>query len=84
MKPTSETPRPTLQVLTVLRLLLDHPTAAQYGLELSKQAGLATGTIYPILTRLEQAGWVVSDWETASRCLRPPFAAAVLAHPGWR
>jgi PadR family transcriptional regulator, regulatory protein PadR len=47
----------------VLRLLLDHPTAAHYGLELSKRAGLATGTIYPILTRLEQAGWVVSGWE---------------------
>ncbi len=23
----------------------------------------ATGTIYPILARLEAAGWVVSDWE---------------------
>jgi PadR family transcriptional regulator PadR len=59
----SGTPRPTLQVLKVLRLLLDHPNAAVYGLDLSKQAGLATGTIYPILTRLEQAGWVVSAWE---------------------
>jgi PadR family transcriptional regulator PadR len=65
VKPNPETPRPTLQVLTVLRLLLDHPTAAHYGLELSKRAGLATGTIYPILTRLEQAGWVVSGWEAS-------------------
>jgi PadR family transcriptional regulator PadR len=52
-----------MQVLKVLRLLLEHPHAAHYGLDLSRQAGLATGTIYPILTRLEQGGWVVSAWE---------------------
>ena len=63
MTSASGAPRPTLQVLKVLRLLLDHPTAAHYGLDLSKQAGLPTGTIYPILTRLEQAGWVISAWE---------------------
>ena len=26
-------------------------------------AGLATGTLYPILLRLESAGWFVSRWE---------------------
>jgi PadR family transcriptional regulator, regulatory protein PadR len=57
--------RPTLQMLKVLRVLLDHPNRAHYGLELSKRAALATGTIYPILTRLEQAGWVRSNWEDA-------------------
>jgi hypothetical protein len=41
-----------MQVLKVLRLLLEHPNAAHHGLDLSRQAGLATGTIYPILTRL--------------------------------
>ena len=50
-------------MLKVLRVLLDHPRAAHYGLELSKHSGVVTGTIYPILTRLEQAGWVVSGWE---------------------
>jgi PadR family transcriptional regulator PadR len=52
-------------MLRVLRVMLDHPRAAHYGLELSRQSGLATGTIYPILTRLEQAGWVQSSWEEA-------------------
>ncbi|URN10832.1 PadR family transcriptional regulator [Actinomadura madurae] len=25
---------------------------------------LPTGTVYPIITRLEQAGWISSRWET--------------------
>jgi PadR family transcriptional regulator, regulatory protein PadR len=63
--PISDLPRVTLSVLRVLRVLLDHPSALHYGLDISKQAELKTGTIYPILTRLEEAGWVVSNWEEA-------------------
>jgi PadR family transcriptional regulator PadR len=58
-------PRITLQTLQVLKVLLEHPSAHHYGLAIAKGAGLATGTIYPILARLEQAGWVHSDWEAA-------------------
>jgi DNA-binding PadR family transcriptional regulator len=53
----------TLPTLVVLRALLDHPTQEVYGLELSTEAGLATGTIHPILARLEGLGWVSSRWE---------------------
>jgi PadR family transcriptional regulator PadR len=62
----SKTPRLTLQVLKVLRALLDHPSAPHYGLDLSRRAELPTGTIYPILTRLEQARWIRSSWEEAA------------------
>jgi len=55
----------TFQVLTVLRALLDEPTKQRYGLDLSQQTGLASGTLYPILMRLERAGWVESDWENS-------------------
>ncbi len=47
----------------VLRAMLDEPTKKRYGLELGGRAGLQSGTLYPILTRLEQAGWVESTWE---------------------
>ena len=47
----------------VLLALLDEPDRERYGLELSELAGLATGTIHPILARLEQAGWLLSRWE---------------------
>jgi PadR family transcriptional regulator PadR len=58
-----EQPRMTLQTLAVLNVLLEDPATRRYGLEISKGAGLATGSIYPILARLEQAGWLTSHWE---------------------
>jgi PadR family transcriptional regulator, regulatory protein PadR len=56
-------PRMTLQTGAVLKALLVKPRKPRYGLELSKEAGLPSGTIYPILARLEQAGWIDSFWE---------------------
>jgi PadR family transcriptional regulator, regulatory protein PadR len=55
--------RITLQTLQVLRVLLTDPMDEHYGLEISRGSGLATGSIYPILTRLETAGWITSSWE---------------------
>ncbi|MBD0737460.1 PadR family transcriptional regulator [Streptomyces sp. CBMA29] len=34
-----------------------------YGLELSKLSGLPNGTLFPLLERLRQAGWVERYWE---------------------
>lgn len=56
-------PRMTDQVQHVLRALLIDLLKPQYGLELSNETGLATGTLYPILTRLTKAGWVEAKWE---------------------
>jgi PadR family transcriptional regulator PadR len=53
----------TLQTQRVLAILLNEPLADHYGLEIAKKAGLASGSIYPILARLEAAGWVTSGWE---------------------
>ncbi|MGH3822790.1 MAG: PadR family transcriptional regulator [Pseudonocardiaceae bacterium] len=55
--------RLTLQTLQVLRALLDDPAGEHYGLEMSKESGLPTGSIYPILARMEAAGLVTSAWE---------------------
>lgn len=59
----SSGPRMTLPTQLVLRVLLEEPTREWYGLELSAVAGLATGTIHPILARLERVGWLSSRWE---------------------
>jgi len=56
-------PRLTLQTQLVLGIFLDDPLRERYGLELAELVGLPTGTIYPILARLEQIGWVTSEWE---------------------
>ncbi|WP_250037488.1 PadR family transcriptional regulator [Paractinoplanes maris] len=56
-------PRITASVLKVLAGLLAEPGAQRYGLELMQETGLPSGTLYPILARLERAGWVESRWE---------------------
>ena len=53
----------TLPTQLVLRALLDDPGNERYGLEIGAAAGLPSGTIHPILARLERLGWVESRWE---------------------
>ena len=53
----------TLQVQLVLGAMLADPGAERYGLQLCEETGLRSGTIYPIVARLEQLGWVESSWE---------------------
>jgi PadR family transcriptional regulator, regulatory protein PadR len=48
----------------VLRAFLDDPAAPRYGYDLMKAARLASGTLYPMLARLERLGLVTSAWET--------------------
>ena len=55
--------RMTLQTVSVLRVLLDDPLGEHYGLEIAKAAELPSGSLYPILARLERERWVTSDWE---------------------
>ena len=56
----------TVQTQMVLRQALTEPNREWYGLEMVQATGLPTGTVYPIITRLEQAGWIASRWETAA------------------
>jgi DNA-binding PadR family transcriptional regulator len=53
----------TTSVLKVVAALLADPAAERYGLQLMQATGLPSGTLYPILVRLERAGWVESRWE---------------------
>ncbi|WP_246257011.1 PadR family transcriptional regulator [Amycolatopsis anabasis] len=56
-------PRMTLPTQLVLHTLLEDPVRELYGLEICAAAGLPSGTIHPILARLEKAGWLESRWE---------------------
>jgi DNA-binding PadR family transcriptional regulator len=53
----------TLSTQLVLRTLMVDPAREMYGLELCAEAGLPSGTIHPILARLEKVGWLRSRWE---------------------
>jgi DNA-binding PadR family transcriptional regulator len=57
---------PVLAVLAVLAALTDGG-GGWYGLRIAEATALRTGTVYPILARLEQAGWVTSSWEDDGR-----------------
>lgn len=58
--------RVTDATLDVLEVLLTQDDTL-YGLKIAKQTGRPTGSIFPILARLEEHGWVESAWETAER-----------------
>ena len=55
--------RMTLATQLVLRTMLAEPTKEMYGLQICQDAGLPSGTIHPILARLERLGWLESHWE---------------------
>ena len=55
--------RVSLQTLRVLEAFLESPTDEQSGADVQKRSGVASGTLYPTLLRLESAGWFVSRWE---------------------
>jgi PadR family transcriptional regulator PadR len=48
----------------VLQAFLTDPAAPRYGYDLMKAAGLPSGTLYPMLARLEDQKLVSSAWET--------------------
>ena len=50
----------------VLRAFLEDPAAQRYGYDLMKAARLPSGTLYPMLARLQDEGLVTSEWETPS------------------
>jgi PadR family transcriptional regulator PadR len=53
----------TPKMARVLKIFLQDPTASRYGFELMKLTGLASGSLYPMLARLEEAGWLVQGRE---------------------
>jgi PadR family transcriptional regulator, regulatory protein PadR len=55
--------RVTIAVVKVLSALLEEPDRFRYGLELMAATGLPSGTLYPLLRRMQDAGWVTAEWE---------------------
>jgi PadR family transcriptional regulator, regulatory protein PadR len=55
--------RMTVPTAKLLAALLADPRGEHYGLHLMRQTGIASGTLYPILTRLQAAGWLTARWE---------------------
>src|SRR2546427_1786137 len=60
------------QTLSVLEALLEEPAAWRYGYDLSRETGLKSGTLYPLLMRLRDAGWLQTRWAAPEVSGRPP------------
>ena len=56
--------RMSLQTLRVLEAFLENPTEGLSAADVHQRCGIASGTLYPILLRLESAGWFISQWES--------------------
>jgi PadR family transcriptional regulator PadR len=54
----------SLQTMRVLEAFLENPSEQRSGADVHQRCGIASGTLYPILLRLESAGWFVSKWES--------------------
>src|SRR3954451_22295041 len=61
--PRGSRPKMTIPTQLVLRALLAEPGRELYGIEIGDGAGLPSGTVHPILARLEGLRWVESRWE---------------------
>ena len=64
--------RPSEQTICVLFALAGKSAGWQHGYDLCQQTGLKAGTVYPILMRLADRGWLETSWETTAAAGRPP------------
>lgn len=60
------------QTLLLLNALLEDRLSWQHGYGLSKETQLRSGTLYPILMRLCDRGWLESKWQQPEEAGRPP------------
>jgi PadR family transcriptional regulator PadR len=53
----------TRDVAVLTRVFLDDVHQSRYGYELMKLTGFPSGKLYPILARLQRAGWLLRERE---------------------
>jgi PadR family transcriptional regulator, regulatory protein PadR len=75
-------PNTSPQTQTLLQTLLEQPQTWQHGYDLSKRTNLKSGTLYPILARLEASGFLESTWLEPSTAGKPPRHAYRLTADG--
>jgi DNA-binding PadR family transcriptional regulator len=64
-------PRLSRETLLLLQQFVNRPTDWRYGYELSRETGLKSGTLYPILMRLEKYRLLEAHWVTTQDGVPP-------------
>jgi DNA-binding PadR family transcriptional regulator len=62
---------PSEQAVSVILALAEDPAAWRHGYDLCQETGLKAGSMYPILIRLADKGWLETKWETEFTAGRP-------------
>lgn len=75
-------PNISRQTRSVLAALLAQPQAWRYGYDLSKETGLKSGTLYPLLIRLSDQGLLEAEWRQPLQPGRPARHAYRLTDKG--
>jgi PadR family transcriptional regulator, regulatory protein PadR len=63
--------RMTSSTLAVLRVLHSAAGDPVWGFRIIERTGQPPGTVYPVLKRLQEAGWVAAEWEAEQPEGRP-------------
>jgi len=63
--------RVSKQSKQVMEALMRAPREWHYGYPLAEQTGLKSGTLYPILRRMQEHGWLETKWEESEEEGRP-------------
>ena len=65
-------PNSSRQTRVLLATLLERSQTWRHGYDLSKETGLRSGTLYPLLMRLSEQGLLEHRWQDAERPGLPP------------
>ena len=77
--------RMTRALVAVALALLEDPADRHWGYDLSRRAQVASGSLYPLLSRLLNEGWLEDGWEDAGTFSgRPPRRYYTLTEKGLR
>ena len=75
-------PNTSRQTRALLAVLLERAQTWRHGYDLSKETGLKSGTLYPLLVRLSDQGFLEARWQEAERPGLPPRHAYRLTARG--
>lgn len=72
----------TVVYLRILSYFVRNPTNQTYGWDVCKKLCLQSGTVYPILTRMQNSGLLISELETGDpRSKRRPLRIYYAINP---
>lgn len=66
----------------ILAIMADAGSRWLHGYDLSRQGRVKSGTLYPLLIRLEEQGYLEAEWQEPAQAGRPPRHAYRLTATG--